>query len=472
MTAAGWAEFGTLALLIAVSTPLLGRYLYRVHFDTRAPGDRVFLPIERAMYRVCGIDPAGEQRWTTYTFSLLAFSFVSCVLSYGLLRLQGALPLNPDGFSGVPAGLSWNTAVSFLTGTNWQSYAGESTMSHLSQMVALTVHQFLAGAVGIAVAVALIREMARRRQATLGSFWVDLVRGLTRVLLPLSFVFALVLVSQGVIQNFEGRHDVATVAVQQVDDGGQAVRTQSVPGGPVASMVPIELAGSNGGGFYNANIAHPFQNPNPLSTVLLYWLVFAIPFALPYTFGKAVGSRKQGWVVLAATTILLTATTVLGYVFEAGGNPALDTAGVSQEATATQPGGNLEGKDVRIGVSGAILGSASTATTAGAPDAAFESFVPLTGDTPSPTCWSARSARRGRQWAVRDGDLRPHQCVHRRADGRANTGVPRQEDPGRRDEARRAVHPRGPRRHARVRGRRCGVQVGGGPTSRSPAHTG
>ncbi len=171
------------------------------------------------MYRVCGIDPAGEQRWTTYTFSLLAFSFVSCVLSYGLLRLQGALPLNPDGFSGVSAGLSWNTAVSFLTGTNWQSYAGESTMSHLSQMVALTVHQFLAGAVGIAVAVALIRGMARRRQATLGSFWVDLVRGLTRVLLPLSFVFALVLVSQGVIQNFEGRRDVATVAVQQVDDG-------------------------------------------------------------------------------------------------------------------------------------------------------------------------------------------------------------------------------------------------------------
>jgi K+-transporting ATPase ATPase A chain len=223
--------------------------------------------------------------------------------------------------------------------------------------------------------------MIRRRQTTLGSFWVDMVRSITRVLLPISFVFAMVLMSQGVIQNFHAQHSVQTVAVQQVDTKGQATSAQTVPGGPVASMTTIELLGNNGGGYLNANLAHPYENPNPVTSLLLYWLVFMIPFAFPYTFGKAVGSMRQGWVVFISMVVLLAVTTFIAYPVEGRGNPKLKAAGVTQTVTASQSGGNMEGKEIRFGVSGSIFGSASTATTAGAPNGALESFTPVGGST-------------------------------------------------------------------------------------------
>ena len=355
--------------------------MHRVYFTKTAPGDRVFLPAERLVYRVCGIDPEGEQRWSTYALSLLTFSLVMCVFSYAVMRLQAHLPLNPDHMKAVGPGLSFNTAVSFLTTTNWQSYSGESTMSHLSQTVALVVQQFLAGAIGMAVLVALIRGLIRRKSTTLGSFWVDTVRSVVRILLPISLVAAVFLISQGVIQNLHPRRTVPTSAVQYLDPAGAPVRTQTVPGGPVASMTPIELLGNNGGGFLNANLAHPYENPNPGVSVLLYWLIFMIPFAFPYTFGKAVGSMRQGWVVFASMALLLAFTTIPAYALEARGNPKLAPAGVTQAVTPRQAGGNMEGKEVRFGVGGSILGSASTATTAGAPNGALESFTPLAGST-------------------------------------------------------------------------------------------
>jgi K+-transporting ATPase ATPase A chain len=381
MSTGAIVQFVAFAALVAVSTPLLGVYMYRVYFTKKAPGDRIFLPIELFVYRLCGIDPASEQRWTAYAGSLLLFSLVSLVLTYALLRLQTVLPLNPDHQGVVSPGLSFNTAISFHTGTNWQSYAGERTMSQLSQILALVTQQFVAGAIGMAVAVALIRGLFRRRHGTLGNFWVDSVRSITRILLPISFVFALVLVSQGVIQNFHGSQPVKTVAVQIGDAHGAAIRSQTVPGGPVASMTSIELVGNNGGGYFNANLSHPFENPNPVTNLLLYWLVFMIPFAFPYTFGKAVKSMRQGWVVLASMAILLVATSAIGYPLEGHGNPKLAVAHVSQTATASNPGGNLEGKETRFGVGGSILGSASTATTAGAPNGAVESFTPIGGST-------------------------------------------------------------------------------------------
>ena len=382
MSGANWAEFVFLGVLIAISTPLLGNYMYKVYRGGKAPGDRFFLPVENAIYRVCAIDPDGEQRWSTYTIALLAFSLAGVLLSYLVLRLQAHLPLNPDHMKAVSPGLSFNTAVSFLTNTNWQAYSGELTMSHLSQMFALTIQQFLSAAVGMAVVVAFIRALTRRRRATLGSFWVDVTRSTIRILLPISFVFALVFVSQGVIQNFHASKTLNTVAAQGVNPKGAAIKTQGVPGGPVGSMLPIEALGDNGGGFFNANGAHPFQNPNPITNVLLYWLVVMIPFAFPWTFGRMVHSRGQGLVVFASMAILFVAGLLVVAPLEGGGNPKLP-AGVSQAATAAHPGGNLEGKDLRIGVAGSSIGANSvTATSAGAQNAAHESFTPLGGSVP------------------------------------------------------------------------------------------
>ncbi|HUI47185.1 MAG TPA: potassium-transporting ATPase subunit KdpA, partial [Acidimicrobiia bacterium] len=276
MTAAAWAELLLLIAMLAVSTPLLGTYLAKVYSGDRAPGDRIFGPVERLIYRLTGVDPDSEQRWQTYAVSLLAFSFASVLILYAQLRLQGHLPFNPDNQVGVKPALSFNTAVSFLTNTNWQNYAGESTMSHLTQMAGLAVHNFVSAAAGAAVAVALIRGLTRKRTHTLGNFWVDLVRTTTRVLLPLAFAFALVLVSQGVIQNFHAAKAVTTVSGQP----------QTLPGGPIASQEAIKEIGQNGGGPFNANSAHPFENPNPITNILEIWMLLAIPFAFPWMFGK------------------------------------------------------------------------------------------------------------------------------------------------------------------------------------------
>ena len=383
MDAAGWLQFGLFGVLIAISTPLLGIYMYRVFFTEKAPGDRVFQPIENLIYRVIGVDPEGEQRWRGYAMSLLAFSLVSLLFTYALLRFQAHLPLNPDHLPGVGPGLSFNTAISFLTNTNWQSYAGESTMSQLSQMLALVLHQFLSAAVGMAVAVAFTRAIIRRRQRTIGNFWVDMVRSMTRILLPICFVFSVVFISQGVVQNFHPSRTVTTVAAQGVDSKGNVISTQTVPGGPVASMEPIEDMGDNGGGYFNANTAHPYQGPNALTNLLAMWLVAMIPFAFPITFGKAVGSMKQGFVVLASMVILFVVAIAVVYPLEGNGNNKITLAGVSQTATSTSPGGNMEGKETRFGAGSSTLNAMSvTATSAGAQGSAHESYTPLGGSVP------------------------------------------------------------------------------------------
>jgi len=373
MTAAAWAQVLVLLVLLAISTPLLGSYMAKVYGGGRAPGDRVFGPFERLIYRATGVDEKSEQRWQTYALSLLAFSFVSVVVLYAQIRLQGHLPLNPDGFQGPKATLSFNTAVSFLTNTNWQNYSGESTMSQLTQMSGLAVHNFVSAAAGAAVAVALIRGLVRRRTHTIGNFWVDLVRTTTRILLPLSFVFALVLVSQGVVQNFHAAKSVTTVAKQ----------TQTLPGGAIASQEAIKEIGENGGGPYNANSSHPFENPNPITNILQIWMLLAIPFAFPWMFGKMAGDLKQGIAVLSAMFALWFAISLVAMIFETGGNNQLDRVGVSQTATTTQAGGNMEGKETRFGpAASGLFAAATTGTSTGSVNSMHDSFTPIGGAAP------------------------------------------------------------------------------------------
>ncbi len=373
MTAAAWLQLALLLALLGISTPLLGRYMAKVFGGEKAPGDRVFLPLERGIYRLCRVDPDREQRWSVYAVSLLAFSVVSVLFLYTLLRVQGHLPFNPDGQKGVGPALSFNTAVSFLTNTNWQNYAGESTMSHLSQMAGLAVQNFMSAAVGLAVAVALIRGLVRRRSATIGNFWVDLTRSVTRILLPLSIVFTLVLVTQGATQNLHANRTVATV------EGA----SQSIPGGPLASQEAIKELGTNGGGIYNANSAHPFENPNPFTNILQIWLLLAIPFALTFTFGRMAKDRRQGWAVFAAMFALWLIPAVAAMAFESGGNNKLTARGADQQVTAAQPGGNMEGKEARFGPNASGLFAASTtATSTGAVDSSHDSFTPLGGAVP------------------------------------------------------------------------------------------
>jgi K+-transporting ATPase ATPase A chain len=373
MTGAAWLQLLALLVLLGISTPLLGSYMAKVYGGGKAPGDRCFGPIERAIYRVCGVDPETEQRWPTYALSLLAFSLVSVVILYAQLRLQSHLPFNPDHQKNVTPALSFNTAVSFLTNTNWQNYAGESTMSHLTQMAGLAFHNFVSAACGAAVAVALVRGLVRRRTHTLGNFWVDLVRTTTRILVPLAIVFTLVLVSQGAIQNFHAARTVTTVTGQQ----------QTIPGGPIASQEAIKEIGENGGGPYNANSAHPFENPNPITNTLQIWMLLAIPFAFPWMFGKMAGNLKQGIAVLSAMFVLWFAISMIAMVFEANGNPKLSAIGANQQTTAAQSGGNMEGKEVRFGptASGLFAGS-TTGTSTGAVDAMHDSFTPIGGAAP------------------------------------------------------------------------------------------
>jgi K+-transporting ATPase ATPase A chain len=383
MTTASWLEIGFFFVLIAISTPLLGNYMAAVYGNGKAPGDRFFLPIERFWYRLCRIDPRSEQRWRTYVMSLLAYTLVSGILTYAVLRLQGHLPGNPDHLSDVGQGVSFNTAISFMTNTNWQNYAGESTMSQLSQGLGLVLHQFISAAVGMALAAAFIRALVRRRQTTLGNFWVDTVRTITRVLIPISFFFALVFMSQGVTQDFSSSTHVTTVAAIATHDDPTPALQQEIPGGPIASMVPIEALGDNGGGYFNANFAHPVENPNGITNVLILWLLCMVPFAFAWTFGKMVKSMRQGWVVLSAMAILFVASIMVVVPLENRGNVHLAPAGVTQLASATNPGGNLEGKDIRLGATGSALNAAAiTATSTGGVNSAMESYTPAGGAVP------------------------------------------------------------------------------------------
>jgi K+-transporting ATPase ATPase A chain len=373
MSASGWVQLAILVAALGVSAPLLGTYMARVHGGGGAPGDRLFGPVERLVFRAGRIDPGREQRWNVYALSLLAFSVVSVVVLYGLQRLQGVLPLNPEGFGGLPEPLAFNTAVSFVTNTNWQNYAGESTMSLLTQAAGLTVQNFVSAAVGMAVVVAFIRGLTRRRATTLGNFWVDLVRTVLRILLPLALVASIVLASQGVVQNLSGSTAATTV------EGTEQV----LPGGQVASQEAIKELGTNGGGPYNANSAHPFENPNGFTNLFEIYLLLLIPFALTFTFGKLVGDRRQGIAVLAAMCALWLAAALMAMAFEAGGNPGFDSARVDQTISADSPGGNMEGKEARLGPEASGLFAASTTgTSTGAVNSTHDSYTPLGGAVP------------------------------------------------------------------------------------------
>ena len=371
MTTASWVQLGFLLLLIFISTPLLGRYIAKVYGGRRAPGDRIFGPIECAIYRATGVDADGEQRWNVYALSLLAFSAVSVLFLYAMQRLQGHLPLNPDHMKGVGPAVSFNTAISFVTNTNWQNYAGESTMSQLTQMAWLAVQNFVSAAVGLAVAVALIRGLLRRRARTIGNFWVDMTRATVRILLPMSIVFATVLVSQGVIQNFHAERTVTTVSGAN----------QTLPGGPIASQEAIKEIGQNGGGPFNANSAHPYENPSPITNILEIWLLLAIPFSLAYAFGKMAKDSKQGWVVFAAMFVLWIGGALAVMPLEARGNSHL--TGADQRATSVQAGGNMEGKETRFGPDASgLFANSTTSTSTGSINAQLDSFTPLGGAVP------------------------------------------------------------------------------------------
>jgi K+-transporting ATPase ATPase A chain len=376
LSAANVAALVALGAIVSLLATPLGRYLAGVFGDVepnadgtagRRPGDRVFAPIERAIFRACRIDPDSEQRWSTYAIALLAFSAVAVLVTYAIQRLQGHLPLNPDGHAGVSPGIAWNTAVSFATNTNWQAYAGESTMSHLTQMIALGVQNFVSAAAGLAVAVAVVRGLVRQRSGTLGNFWVDLVRGVVRVLLPLSFVVALFFAGTGVIMNLHGGTTVTTL------EG----TSQTIPGGPVASQEAIKQLGTNGGGFFGANSAHPFENPTRLTNLLQVVLLLLIPFALALAFGRMAKDRKQGRVVFAAMFALWLVAALLASTAETTTtNPVLDRQHVSQQSV----GG--EGKETRFGAAGCgVYAASTTGTSTGAVDCMHDSMSPLGGGT-------------------------------------------------------------------------------------------
>jgi K+-transporting ATPase ATPase A chain len=382
MTANGLLQIGLyFVVLLALARPL-GGFMARVYEGKPCGLDRVLVPVERLIYRLCRVRPEEEMDWRGYAFALLLFSVVSMVVLYLQQRLQGLLPLNPQQLGAVTPDSSFNTAASFTTNTNWQGYGGESTMSYLTQMAGLAVHNFGSAAAGMAVLVAFIRGLARRNAKTIGNFWVDLVRTHLYILLPLSLVLALVLVSQGMVQTFSAYKTVPLVEATKSGDG-KPVTEQVVAVGPVASQIAIKQLGTNGGGYYNVNSAHPFENPTPLSNFLEVLSILLIPAALCHTFGRMVGDTRQGWAVLAAMTLILLPLLALCYGQEQGGNPAFDRLGLDQRASALQPGGNMEGKEVRCGIANSALWAATTtAASNGSVNSMHDSYTPLGGLVP------------------------------------------------------------------------------------------
>jgi K+-transporting ATPase ATPase A chain len=396
MTLNGWLQITIFLLLILAVTKPLGVYMTHVFNRERTFLDPVMRPIERLLYRVTGVDENHEMRWTEYGISMLLFSVVTMLVLYLLMRVQGHLPFNPQKLGAVARDLAFNTAASFTTNTNWQNYSGETTMSYLTQMAGLAYHNFVSAAVGISLAIAFIRGIARREQQTLGNFWVDMVRSSLWVLLPFSIVGALALVSQGVVQNLRPYDTVKLVEPQQVPkvdadgepvlgpDGKQVMDTvteQTIAQGPVASQEIIKEWGTNGGGFFNANSAHPFENPTPLSNLIELFAIFAISAGLTYTLGRMTGSQRHGWAVWSAMAILFLAGVTVAYWAEARGNRLL--AGADQQATALQSGGNMEGKEVRFGIANtALWATVTTDASCGAINGWHDSFTPLGGMVP------------------------------------------------------------------------------------------
>lgn len=375
MTQHAWLMLGLFMLLLMVLAKPLGTFIANVMEGRRHILSPIGAPIESVIYRLSGVNREQEMGWVSYAMSLLLFSVIGVLFVYLIQRLQIWLPLNPQQMAAVSADSSFNTAISFVTNTNWQGYAGESTMSYLTQMLALTVQNFLSAATGIVVAIALIRGLARHSSATIGNFWVDLTRATLYILLPLSIVFALVLVSQGVIQNFAAYIDVQML---------QGAQPQSIAMGPVASQEAIKMLGTNGGGFFNANSAHPFENPTPLTNFLQMLAIFLIPAALTFTFGTMVGSKRQGWAILAAMSIMFVTMAIIAIGAEQQGNPVLDAV-VDQtvSASALQAGGNMEGKETRFGIAdSALFATITTAASCGAVNAMHDSFTPVGGMVP------------------------------------------------------------------------------------------
>jgi len=368
-------------VLLALAKPL-GAYMAQVYEGKPFGLDRVLGPVERLIYRLSGVRPDEEMDWKVYAFSMLAFSAVGFIFLYALQRLQGLLPWNPQSLPAVPPDSSFNTATSFVTNTNWQGYGGETTMSYLTQMVGLTVQNFVSAATGMAVLVAFFRGLARKNAKTIGNFWVDLTRTTLYILLPLSLVLALVLVSQGVVQTFSEDKTVQLVEAAS-DADGKPVTEQVLALGPAASQIAIKQLGTNGGGFFNVNSAHPYENGTPFSNFLQVLSILVISGALCYTFGRMVGDTRQGWAVLAAMTLILLPLLALCYSQEQAGNPAFDQLGVDQQASALQSGGNMEGKEVRYGIANSTLWAATTtAASNGSVSSMHDSYTPLGGLVP------------------------------------------------------------------------------------------
>ncbi len=390
MTLNGWFQILLfLAAVLAVTAPL-GRFMTRVFNRERTWFDPLLRPVERVIYRSTGVDETHEMRWTEYAMAMLLFSLVSMLLLYLIQRGQHSLPWNPQGFSAVPADLAFNTAASFTTNTNWQAYSGESTMSYLTQMAGLAYHNFVSAATGIALAIAFIRGIAQKEKDTLGNFWVDIVRCTLWLLLPFCLVGALVLVSQGVVQNLRPYDKVAVVDPQTVtalDAVGKpqttVVKEQVIAQGPVASQEIIKELGTNGGGFFNANSAHPFENPTPFTNFFEMVCIFAISAGLTYTLGDMTGSRKHGWAVWGAMAFLFLAGVTTAYWAEARGNPLLTAAGADQSVTTLSTGGNMEGKECRFGIANsALFATVTTDASCGAINGWHDSFTPLGGLVP------------------------------------------------------------------------------------------
>jgi K+-transporting ATPase ATPase A chain len=402
MTALGLAQIALyLVVLVALARPL-GAFMAAIYEGRPTFLTPVLRPVEQGIYRLAGVREADQAGWQRYTLGVLLFNFVGVLVVYLLQRLQGVLPLNPQSFAAVSPDSSFNTAVSFATNTNWQGYGGESTMSYLTQMLGLAVQNFVSAASGMAVLVALIRGFVRRNASTIGNFWVDITRSTLYVLLPLSLLLAIVLISQGVVQTFAPYRSVAlieptSIATPVTDASGQPVldaeghpstqtvpvTEQTVPLGPAASQVAIKQLGTNGGGFFNVNSSHPLENPTPLSNFFELLAILLIPAALCYTFGRMVGDTRQGWAILIAMLVIFVPLTLGGLAAEQAGNPLFAPLGVDQAASDLQPGGNMEGKETRFGISASVLWStATTAASNGSVNAMHGSFTPLGGMVP------------------------------------------------------------------------------------------
>jgi len=388
MTSNGWFQIFLFLGVVLLITPPLGIFLYRVFERKSTFLDPLLRPVERLVYRICGVDDTKEMDWKGYGVAMLLFSGVSLLVLYLIERTQQWLPWNPQKLANVPPDLAWNTAASFTTNTNWQSYVPESTMSYFTQMAGLAYHNFTSAAVGVALAIAVIRGVARKESKTIGNFWVDTTRALLWVFLPLCILGGLALVSQGAIQNLRPYTQAQLVEPQTIEkqtaDGTKSqdtLTTQTIAQGPVASQEVIKMLGTNGGGFFNANSAHPFENPTPLSNFLQMLMIFAIPSALTFTLGRMTGSAKHGWAVWSAMAVLFLAAVFVTYASEARGNPLLK--GLDQKASVEQSGGNMEGKEVRFGIANsALFTTVTTDASCGAVNNAHDSLTPIAGMMP------------------------------------------------------------------------------------------